>query len=103
MQPNEVMRICRSLDPGKTNFNMMGETLQEVKEDKYLGVTLLLKSSIVYCCLILKIFSVHIHRAGRDCMKCGSEKAVVIARIKDPLCRYVITRASQRNRVEIQF
>ena len=34
----KVMRICRSLDPGKTNYNIMGETLDEVKEDKYLGV-----------------------------------------------------------------
>ena len=34
----KVMRISRKRHPGNANYSMLGETLEEVKEDKYLGV-----------------------------------------------------------------
>ena len=32
------MRIARKCNPGKTNYHMMGNVLQEVEDNKYLGV-----------------------------------------------------------------
>lgn len=36
----KVMRISRKRQPGKANYSMLGETLEEVSEEKYLGVIL---------------------------------------------------------------